>query len=222
MPVFKNRKKAFARHIKKSKSKITAYRKCRLAAHRKGKAASSSCMKKRTASVSELVKAEALYKTHRASQRKKGKWTAQDDAYFRANVATVKRLLKAGAPTVRTSASSLLKRPSSRTTGGTRRTTGGMRRVSSGPPAPYRAGMRISRGSAPTGDDVYTELDEAMEDVPYDADSSSFESSDDMDIYEDEGEDEGILARMTGNPLMAVASVAVIGGLGYVVYTRLK
>jgi len=43
-----------------------------------------------------------------------------------------------------------------------------------------------------------------------------------MDIYEDEDEDEGILARMTGNPLMAVASVAVIGGLGYVVYTRLK
>jgi hypothetical protein len=172
-------------------------------------------MKKRTKAVSELAKAEALYKTHRASQRKKGKWTAQDDAYFRANVATVKRLLKAGAPTVRTSASSLLKRPSGRT-------TGGMRRISSGPPAPYRAGMRISRGSAPTGDDVYTELDEAMEDVPYDADSSSFESSDGMDIYEDEDEDEGILARMTGNPLMAVASVAVIGGLGYVVYTRLK
>jgi hypothetical protein len=209
MPVFKNRKKAFARHIKKSKSKITAHRKCKAAAKAKGKAPSKACNSKRSTARKELAKAEALYKTHRASQRKKGKWTAQDAAYFNRNVAATKRLLRVG-PTVSTSAAALL-----RSTGG--RSTGGMRRTSQAPPV-YRAGMRISKGSAPEYDDVYTELDEAMSDVPYDADSASFESSDDMDVYEDEG----ILARLTGNPLLAVASVAVIGGLGYVTYTRLK
>ena len=210
MPLFKNRKKAFARHIKKAKLKITAHRKCKASARNKGKAPSRACMKKRAAAVKELTKASALHRKHKAAQLKKGKWTSRDAVYFGGEVAAVSRLLSGGSR--RTGVNSL-----TRSSSGRRTVSGQMVR---------RGGMRIAGtvASNQSGGEVYDEFDEVMADVPYDADStdgSSFEASDADDAMSAYSDDEGFLAQVQERPLLAVAAVTLVGGVAYVAYTRL-
>lgn len=204
-------KKAFNTHIKNARKLLLASDKCRVGAKRKGKAPSRSCLKKRGKAQAHLQRAALIFHLHRTKQRQKGKWTSKEDRYFSNHLSRASALLRAR---------SLSLAPK----GKTKRGAAIQRSISSG-----RAIYATTQATPAASVEAY----EVIEDLPTDeisgetaVTSYEFSPSDEEDalaVYEDEIDtgDEGVMAKLTANPLLTAVGVAVIGGVIYVAYQRL-
>jgi hypothetical protein len=218
-------KAAFRSHIRQAINQWQQLVACRNKAKAKNKAPSSRCLKNRTNARKHLSKAVAIYHGHRRAQRKKGKWTKREDRYFAGEIARVSALVYPKAHTSLTTGTKTV------TTAAASRTTvpAGTTAVAS------RIGTPILATAALPSvvDDVISELPSDPFSGEAEVAAYEFEPAGDEDLElgllldeemvlgEDE-EPEGIIEKMQNRPIMSVAAVAIVGGVVYTIWQRMK
>jgi hypothetical protein len=216
-------KAAFRSHIRQAINQWQQLVACRKKAKLKKKAPSNRCLKNRKNARNHLDKAIAIYHGHRRAQRKKGKWTKREDRYFAGEIARVSALVYPKAQTsLTTSTKSVTTVTASRTSA-----PAGTTAVAS------RVGTPILATAALPSvvEDVISELPSDPFSGEAEVAAYEFEPAGDEDLeaglldeemLDEDEEPEGIIEKMQNRPIMSIVAVAVVGGVTYAIWQRMK